>query len=134
MGVAVALALFAPVAAAQQTSQAKPDPKPEQKVESKDSLDGKWNMLIDGPQGQMNTVLEIKQEGKKIGGSLTSDMGGAPIEGEFAEGKLTFWMTMDAGGQQLQIGFTASVKPDGTLAGTLDFGQGAFPWTAARAK
>lgn len=107
-------------------AQAKPEAKPT-------GVAGKWNMMIDSPQGPIESQLEIKLEGIKVTGTLNSPMGGAPIVGEFADGKLEFTLSMDAGGTPLQIWFGGAMKEDGTMAGTLDFGQGEFPWTAKRA-
>lgn len=132
---AATVALAALPLAAQQTS--KPDPaKPEPKTEAKEAPTpaGKWSMSITTDQGDRQATLDIKLEGKKVTGSLASEMGEAPIAGEFAEGKLVFSMTMQTGNGDFQIGFTGGLKEDGTLAGTLDFGQGALNWTAARIK
>jgi hypothetical protein len=112
--------------------QAKPDSKPESKPEA--SLTGKWNVNVQGPNGAIESGLDLKVDGKKVTGTISSPQGEAKIEGELAEGKLTFWFSMDANGQTLNISFTGSQQKDGTLAGTLSFGQGELTWTAARAK
>jgi hypothetical protein len=114
-------------------SQAKPEAKPEAKTES--SLAGKWNLSIQGPNGTLESGLDLKVDGKKLAGMITSQMGDAKIEGEIAaDGKLTFWFTMDANGQSLNITFTGTQQKDGTLAGTFNFGQGDMTWTGTRAK
>lgn len=133
-----ALAVAAPVyaqTAGQQQQQAEP-PATETKAEAP-SIAGKWNVTTTTDQGSMYSTLDIKvdeKDPKKITGTLVSDMGTAPIEGEWAEGKLGFALSMDTGGGAMQLWFAATMKEDGSLAGTIDFGQGTIPWTAVRPK
>jgi hypothetical protein len=133
--VAAAFVLATTFSASAMQQQANP-PKPEQKPEEKApaALTGKWDMTIDTDQGAMQSTLEVKQDGKKVTGTLTSPQGAGPIEGEYADGKLTFSMSFDSPNGSIQIGFNATMKPDGSLAGTLDFGGGQIPWRAVRAK
>jgi hypothetical protein len=145
---AFTLAVAVPVAALQaqatQTqaqqgpAQAKPEPKPEAKTEGAPTVAGKWNMNVESPNGSMQSGLEIAidpKDAKKVTGMLSSQMGEAPLEGEIAaDGKLTFWLTLNAGGNNMAITFVGTIQKDGSLAGTLDFGQGEIPWTATRVK
>lgn len=148
LALAFALAVAVPVMALQaqatqgQTqqgpSQAKPEPKPEAKADAAPTVAGKWNMNVESPNGSMQSGLEIAidpKDAKKVTGMLNSQMGEAPLEGEIAaDGKLTFWITMNAGGNNMSITFVGTFQKDGSLAGTLDFGQGEIPWTATRVK
>jgi hypothetical protein len=133
--VAAAFALattFSVGAMQQQTTPPKPEQKPEEKAQA--SVAGKWDMTIDTDQGAMQAALDLKQDGKKVTGTITSPQGPAAVEGEYAEGKLTFSISFDSPNGSMQIGFNATMKADGSLAGTLDFGQGQIPWRAVRAK
>jgi hypothetical protein len=123
---------FSASAMPQQANPPKPEQKPEEKAQT--SVAGKWDMTVDSDQGSMQTTLDVKQDGKKITGTLTGPQGAGPIEGEYADGKLTFSLSFDGPNGSMQIGFTATMKADGSLAGTLDFGQGQIPWHAVRAK
>jgi len=142
LAVAVPLAALQAQAAQGQTqqgpSQAKPEPKPEAKADAAPTVAGKWNMNVESPNGSMQSGLEIvidAKDAKKVTGMLNSQMGEAPLEGEIAaDGKLTFWITMNAGGNNMSITFVGTIQKDGSLAGTLDFGQGEIPWTATRIK
>lgn len=107
--------------------------KPEEKKDAP-SIVGKWNVNVSTPNGDRASVLDLKLDGKKVTGTLASDMGETPVAGEFAEGKLTFSITIDAGGQQLALTFVGAPKPDGTMAGTIDFQGTPLTWTAVRAK
>jgi hypothetical protein len=84
--------------------------------------------------GAVESTLDLKVDGKKVTGTLQSQMGEAKVEGEIADGKLTFWFSMDANGQTLNITFVGTSQKDGSLAGTLSFGQGDLNWTATKAK
>jgi hypothetical protein len=118
--------------------ESKPEPKPEEaKPVTPATLAGKWTVTIESPQGTMESVLDMKadpKDAKKVAGTFTSQFGEAPLEGEVAEGKLTFWIAVNAGGGDMSVTFTATLQKDGGLAGTLNFGQGDIPWTAVRVK
>ena len=71
----------------------------------------------------------------KIGeATITSERGTAPVEGEFAEGKLQFWMTMEGGGGSMTLNFSGAMKEDGSMAGTIDIQGYQLQWSATRAK
>ena len=120
----------------------KPEPKPEAKVEAKAptpaSLADSWTVSIDANGQTMEAGLvlkaDAKEPAKKVGGTITSPQGTAEIEGEVVAGKLTFWFTMNGGGGDMNITFAGTVQKDGSLAGTLNFGQGDLNWTAVRVK
>jgi len=139
MAMAAVVLLAAPVVA---QTPAKPDPKPETKPEavkagSAASMAGKWNVNIDNPQGAMQVALELKsdpKDAKKITGTISSQMGDANLEGEAADGKLAFKFTMNANGTDIAVSFAGTVQKDGSLAGTLEYGQGPVNWTAVREK
>lgn len=132
--IAIAAVTFVALPAAQtKPEQQKPDPAKTPAA----TVVGKWNVSVAGPSGNVDSALELKadpKDAKKLTGTIVSQMGEAPLTGEYVDGKLTFGFTMDAGGQQLNVTFSGALQKDGTLAGTLSFGQGDLNWTAARAK
>lgn len=151
----LALVGAAPAVAAQGQAQgqtqtppsppAKPDPKPEAKPDAKAdvkpataaSLAGKWDVNIESPNGAMQSALELKadpKDAKKVAGLISSPVGEAVLEGEVVDGKLTFWFKLNANGTDLSVSFTGTLQKDGSLAGTLEYGQGEVPWTATREK
>jgi hypothetical protein len=99
-----------------------------------ESIAGKWDMSAETPQGTMPVTLVIKLDGKKVTGTMASQQGETPLEGEFAEGKLTWSIVFQGGSGSMNITFNGALKDDGTLAGTFDFGQGEMKWSATRAK
>jgi hypothetical protein len=98
------------------------------------SIAGKWDMTAETPQGTTPVTLVMKLDGKKVTGTMAGPQGEIPVEGEYAEGKLTMSITIQGGSGDLSITFTGALREDGTLAGTFDFGQGAMNWKATRAK
>jgi hypothetical protein len=127
-------------------AQTKPDDKakPEDKDKPADpkaapTVAGKWTMAVDMQGNVMNSALEIKLDGKKVSGTIIGQQGDPlPIQGEFADGKLTFSMSFNGQNGPIQIGFNGALKENGTLAGTMDLGpagQGMqINWTAERIK
>ena len=100
------------------------------------SIDGKWNMTVTMPDGTAMPVATVfKTEGKKVTGSLTSPQGETPLEGEYADGKIKFGITVPGdGGSPMTIGFAGDLKADGTLAGVASGPMGELPWKAERVK
>ena len=138
--VVLALGVAAPALAMPQT---KPDPKPDAKPAADPKagtaagLAGKWDVNIDNPSGAMQAMFELKadeKDAKKVTGVISSQVGEAELTGEVADGKLTFHFTMNANGQDLPVSFAGSLQKDGSLTGTLEYGQGPVNWTATRQK
>jgi len=129
---AVTLIVGLPAAvAAQQAGQAKPE-APKTETKAAPSVVGKWTVSIDPGSGPMSLPLELKLDGKKVTGSIVGPQGeSANLEGEYADNKLTFSLSTPDG---MQVSFSGAFKEDGSLAGTVEFGQGPFPWTATRVK
>ena len=145
VGTVAALALVVSASAQTQTKPtppAKPDQtKPEQgKPDAKPAADaksiaGKWTMSMETQQGSMPATLEFKVDGKKVTGTLNGNQGETALEGEFADGKLTFAISVQTPNGSFNIAFTGALKDDGTLAGSASLGDmGSMSWTAARAK
>src|ERR1700680_1453613 len=141
----VLVALLAlPATRAGLTAQAPPQsgtpptsaPAPQADAKTATTIAGKWTMTVETDQGTMTSALTITLAGKKVTGTRESQMGTAPIQGEFADGKLTFSLTFDTPNGALEIAFTGTLQADGTLSGMLNGGQGAFElaWKAQRAK
>jgi len=122
-------ALVAVSALAAQTQQAPPAPpaKPEAAALT---VAGNWNISMDFGQGPTDIAAVFKVDGKKVTGSLTSQMGEVPLAGEFAEGKLTF--SIDFNGTSLA--FNATLKDADNMTGTMGGQMGEIPWVAKRVK
>lgn len=126
--VAAAVIVLAPVTAAAQAAapaQARPAA----------SVEGKWNMSVTGPDGNAISVsVVIKQDGKKLTGTLTGPQGEVALEGEYAEGKIMFGISIPSDQGLMNIGFAGTMKDDGSLAGMASAPFGEMPWTAVKSK
>jgi hypothetical protein len=132
---ALVVAPVALFAQAQGQTQAKPEQKPDPKADAKPTTPaGKWNMNIETQGGARQATLDLKIDGKKVAGSIASEIGETAVTGEFVEGKLTFAISIDANGQTLNITFTGTTTKDGTLAGTASMEGAEMTWTATRVK
>jgi hypothetical protein len=117
-----------------QGQQAPPTPPAAKPADKATTIAGKWSVAIDTGQGSMESILEIKLDGKKVTGTLTGQQGTTPIEGEYTDPKLTFAMTFDTPNGSIPVTFTCSLKDD-VFTGTADAGQmGSFPMRAQRVK
>lgn len=143
---ALALATAAPLTARQSSTGAQnpPVPKPaETKSDAKPAsltvaaLAGKWTATIDAQSGPVESTIDIKadpKDEKKFSGTISSQIGEASLTGNVADGKLNFTFIMSANGTDLNVSFTGTQQKDGSLAGTLNFGQGDVNWIAVKAK
>lgn len=120
----VALVAAAPLAA--QSSPSKPAP----------GVAGNWDVAIAMPDGTLPATMTLALDGKKVTGTFNSEHSGeVPVEGQLADGKLTFSVVVHSGSaQEMKIDFTGALKADGTLAGTMTWTMGEMTWTASRAK
>ncbi len=107
------------------------DPKKDEKPAS---VAGNWNMSVNGPQGPMAISMALTQDGRKLTGNLSSQMGDTGLEGEFADGKISFVISFQGNSGATQISFVGMLKEDGTLEGTLSGEMGDMTWTAERVK
>lgn len=125
----ILLGLLAATPAAQSPP---PAGSPPSQAESKPAATvvGKWKMTVEVDSGDRTSTLEIKLDGKKVSGTTTAPSGEYPLVGELADGKLSFSMEY----QNLKLVFTGALKDDGTLAGTVDWGEGPYIWKAERIK
>ena len=107
----------------------KPEPKPE-----KIDVTGIWDMTVESPQGALEVVATLKQEGEKLTGTQASQMGEVALEGTVVGNEIKYTINIDAGGQQMTIVFAGKVEGD-AMNGVFDFGgMGTAAWSAKRRK
>lgn len=130
---AALIGLLVPAIGAQgQSTPPAQEKKPEAKAAP--SPAGKWDVTAQTQQGTLPSTLDLKLDGKKVTGLMASQMGEVPVQGEFADGKLRFSISIQSNSGSVEVVFNAAFKEDGSLAGTFDYGQGPMTWTATRAK
>jgi hypothetical protein len=108
-------------------------PKPEVKAEKVD-VTGIWDMTVESPQGALDVVATLKQEGEKLTGTQASQMGEVALEGSVVGNEIKYTINIDAGGQQMTIVYAGKVEGD-TMTGVFDFaGMGTASWSAKKRK
>jgi hypothetical protein len=128
---AFALACLVVVAAAPASAQepAKPEAKP-----ATVDVTGVWDMVVETPQGALENVATFKQEGEKLAGTLTSQMGEIALEGTVVGNEIKWILNIDAGGQQMSIAFAGKVEGE-AMTGIFEMGgMGSAAWSAKKRK
>lgn len=101
-------------------------------VFAQNSVAGAWNITVDTPQGPNTSTLNLKQDGDKLTGDLTSAMGSTPITGTFSAGSVAVTANIDMQGTSLQLAISGKVDAD-TMAGEIKLGDfGSFPFKGTR--
>jgi autotransporter translocation and assembly factor TamB len=100
----------------------------------KTDITGTWEMTVESPQGQMVITANYKQEGETLTGTHVSEMGESPLKGTVKGADIEYTLSLDMGGQQMEIVHKAKVDGD-TMKGSADIGDmGAITFTAKRKK
>jgi hypothetical protein len=127
---ALCAALVAVSALSAQTPQAPPAPPADKPAAAATTVAGNWNISMDYGQGPTDIAAVFKLDGKKVTGSLTSEMGEVPLAGEFADGKLSFGIDVNG----MSLSFTATLKDADNMTGSMGGQMGEVPWVAKRVK
>jgi hypothetical protein len=121
------VAVSAPAAYAQEAP--KPDAKP-----ADVNVTGVWDMSVETPNGTIENVATLKQEGEKLTGTLSSQMGEIAMEGTVVGNEIKWVLNIDMGGQQVAIAFAGKVEGE-TMAGVFEMGgMGTAAWNAKKRK
>ena len=86
---------------------------------------GKWELTVSSPHGEVPMSMDLKQDGKKVTGTLTSGQGDRQVSGTFEDGRLSLEAT---GGEQAWT-ITAKLGSDGQLQGHLSASVGDMKFT-----
>jgi len=117
------------VAPAAAQEQAKPE-APAEKVD----VTGVWDMTVETPNGPIQNVGTLKQEGEKLTGTMASQMGEVALEGTVVGNEIKWILNIDMGGQQMSIAFAGKVEGD-KMTGLFEFsGMGSLAWSAVKRK
>jgi hypothetical protein len=109
-------------------AQDKPAPDSQQPAVAAESVVGNWEGAVETPNGTIGFTLQIKLDGQKVSGQISSAEGGGPISGTWTDGKLT--LSFDYNGSAMEM--TGALK-DGALTGEMVYqGETVMPWTAKR--
>ena len=101
----------------------------------KDEVAGKWTLTVDAPGEAVEVVLDLKQEGENVTGTMASTHGsGTVTKGTFKEKKLNATLKADIQGSPTELTIDGTVDGD-KISGTITAGGlGSFAYAGARAK
>jgi hypothetical protein len=109
-------------------------PKEPPKDAPKLDVTGTWDMAVETPQGTMTLSSTFKQEGEKLTGTQSSQMGETPLEGSVKGTDIAFVIVFDMQGQQMTITYAGKIDGE-SMSGTIEFGSfGSSTWTAKKKK
>lgn len=93
---------------------------------------GSYHITIEVPDQSLNGTLTIIQQGTSITGTLTTDLGAAPIrDGRVSADGFTFAATVPYGGASIEISVRGSVNGN-QISGTIDSPQGSVPFSGTK--
>lgn len=88
------------------------------------SLTGDWVASVELPNMTANPGLTLKQDGEKLTGDYTSaQYGKFPINGTVKGNDVTFWFAMSVEGTAMNVTYTGKIEADGSLKGSVNYGD-----------
>ncbi len=116
------------------TAFAQEKPKETPKETPAVDVTGTWDMAVETPQGTMSLTATFKQEGEKLTGTQTSQMGEIALEGSVKGTDIAFAIVFNMQGQDMTITYAGKIDGD-AMSGTIEFGSyGSSTWTAQKRK
>jgi hypothetical protein len=95
---------------------------------------GTWDMSVETPQGTMTLSATFKQDGEKLTGTQTSQMGETALEGSVKGADIAFVVVINMQGQDMTITYTGKIDGD-AMSGAIEFGSfGSSTWAAKKKK
>ncbi len=96
-------------------------------------LSGTWNVSVQTPDQAVSSVLTVAQKGDSLSGTLSSEIGQAPVRGQVKGDTVTFVFSLDMGGQALDISAAGLMTDKDNFAGQMEVsGMGTMPFSAKR--
>ena len=104
-------------------------------VGTADNIAGKWSLALQVPGETVDVVLDLKQDGETVTGTLTSSHASGQIgKGTYKEKKLSATASVDLNGSPTDVQIEGTVDGE-KISGSLTVpGMGSFPYTGGRSK
>jgi hypothetical protein len=96
---------------------------------AKTDITGKWAFNVETGAGAGTPTMTFKQEGEKLTGHYSGQLGEADLTGTVKGQNVEFKFTVDVQGQQLNCIYTGAVDGKDSLKGKVDLvglGEGTF--------
>jgi hypothetical protein len=96
------------------------------------SVAGAWDLAVNGPEGPVNALATLQQDGEKVSGEIESQAGKAALSGTMKGKTLSMAFTMQTPNGPMDIKVTGEVE-GATMKGTIDLaGMGQMDFTAKK--
>ena len=94
---------------------------------------GEWDLVLKTDDADMESVLELKQSGSEVTGTISNEtIGELEIDDGTVAGKtFSFKVTIERGGNSFTVSFTGKMEDD-KLTGTAKSPMGDGTWTATK--
>jgi hypothetical protein len=100
---------------------------------AKVDVTGKWAFAVETGAGSGNPVMTFKQEGEKLTGHYSGQLGEADLTGTVKGQDIEFKFSVDAQGMTLNAVYTGTVDSKDSMKGKVDLvGLGEGTFTAKR--
>src|SRR5579859_7539507 len=87
---------------------------------AKVDVTGKWDFAVETGAGSGSPKFEFKQDGEKLTGSYSGQLGQANLTGTVKDNKISFKFSIDQLGE---VQYSGDVAEDGTMKGTVKLGE-----------
>jgi hypothetical protein len=100
---------------------------------AKVDVTGKWAFAVETSAGTGTPTMTFKQDGEKITGHYSGQLGEADLTGTVKDQDITFSFSVDAQGTRLDITYSGTIDGKDAMKGKVVIvGLGEGTWTAKR--
>jgi hypothetical protein len=94
---------------------------------------GTWSLVVQSPQGEINSQLTLTKDGEQIGGTLGTPMGNVAVKsGRLTGNQIRLTATVPIEGQSIEAIISGTIEGD-SMRGTIVMGaMGSFEFTGTR--
>ena len=88
------------------------------------SLTGDWNLTVELPNMSATPGMTLKQDGEKLTGEYVSaQYGKYAITGTAKGSDVSFWFAMSVEGTAINVTYTGKIEKDGSMKGSVNYGD-----------
>jgi hypothetical protein len=100
-------------------------------VLAQNSVAGDWSLVINGPQGVIDSDVTFTQDGDTVTGTMSGPQGDSAVTGTMAGSTLSLAFNVVTPNGPIDIKMTAEVS-GADMKGTLDYGMGTADFTGKK--
>jgi hypothetical protein len=87
---------------------------------AKTDITGKWTFTVETSAGSGTPTITLKQDGEKLTGHYSGQLGEADLSGSVKGQEFTFKFTVDAQGTNLECTYTGTAEGKDSLKGKMN--------------